>query len=592
MSSAKASVRESVRRLSAQLGDEAFGLFSEPAGAASLEGRRYSAGDGSSLPGHKARKIAPEPADEPADPECLAPVQSFTSILHPTPHSLASSVFSSNLLSFISSSCSAAVLHVIFSSLQWVSDRTNLKLSSLSPFVGIILFLVQVLILRRKDAEVRAKLLIRIPVAVVITALIFVLAGGDVGAFCAPLVCLMLVGATSSSYPIEPSPKESFAKYVLSTLPMSIVFTLCAFPPAYAVAIPGQMLSDSPAWYTAWCGIGYPMFAFLFRKAMLSYFIADARKSVKAGKMTPEGLVPYISNVSFNLSAALMFGNIMLMYLSSSKRFALISSLTSVFTEISGKIYAVWATRQAMAQYLIAVRRNSALMAKMLVKANTEPGVRGAIHVKNDGSRIVELMAREMELTEKLQNRDQLIVMLQQEVERLGGDVNLPREKSGVLEEVDENDEKFSEEYWKEIQTMFALRWNNEIIAEKASIATAAYATKLIVASPHSTTDQIMIFLIFAVCELVADTLLVYCLDKYYGIPFLRLPISDLRDEEYWLGVVKSTLTVVMVGFYFHHAHESSLQWFPRGVVPGLLNATNATVCRQVITEIITEVCT
>ncbi len=114
---------------------------------------------------------------------------------------------------------------------------------------------------------------------------------------------------------------------------------------------------------------------------------------------------------------------------------------------------------------------------------------------------------------------------------------------------------------------MFAVRWNNEIIAEKCSIITGGYVSKVIVKSPHSLKTQIVLAVIFYITEFVADTLTVLFMDKWYGVPFLRLPReSNLWTKKYWLELLLISMIMVSATLEFYFAYETT-----RGLSPDVI---------------------
>ena len=80
---------------------------------------------------------------------------------------------------------------------------------------------------------------------------------------------------------------------------------------------------------------------------------------------------------------------------------------------------------------------------------------------------------------------------------------------------------------------------------------------------------------VFFITEMVADTLLVYCLDKWYNVPFLKLPPPpSVTSREYWMDIAKSSLIMTSMMFAFQFAQGTSVRWFP-DVVDVVSNATS-----------------
>jgi hypothetical protein len=120
----------------------------------------------------------------------------------------------------------------------------------------------------------------------------------------------------------------------------------------------------------------------------------------------------------------------------------------------------------------------------------------------------------------------------------------------------DEVDEKMTELYWRNQLCMFAIRWHNEIIAEKCCIINGGFTTKVLIKGPHSTPVQLLIFAIFYGFEIIADWLLVYVLVEYFDVPFLNLRVtSDMREPQNRLQLAQISCILVVGTFGFLHAY-------------------------------------
>ena len=99
-----------------------------------------------------------------------------------------------------------------------------------------------------------------------------------------------------------------------------------------------------------------------------------------------------------------------------------------------------------------------------------------------------------------------------------------------------------------------AARWSQDIVAEKSCILVAAFIYLFDLLGTASTRDLLEITVIFYGFEIVTDVLLVYVLDKYFDLPFLRLPRKNLKD------LVKETVvlsqTVISCAFGLKIAHS------------------------------------
>jgi hypothetical protein len=134
-------------------------------------------------------------------------------------------------------------------------------------------------------------------------------------------------------------------------------------------------------------------------------------------------------------------------------------------------------------------------------------------------------------------------------------------------DEVQNEDEKMTPEFWAEILAMLAIRWSQEIIVEKSCIIYGAVVTMLIdaVKSPHSKTVQLQLLAIFYSCELVADFLLVFVLDGRFSVPFLRIPQPSARSKQFWKDAAQGVLPLLGTLFPLIYAHHSVTQWIGDG---------------------------
>lgn len=114
---------------------------------------------------------------------------------------------------------------------------------------------------------------------------------------------------------------------------------------------------------------------------------------------------------------------------------------------------------------------------------------------------------------------------------------------------------------------MLATRWTQEIIVENGCIVLSCWLSRQfsVVGSDRSWSDQLYIFAVFFACEVVADGAVVYGLDRWLGVPFLRVPLPSLREKSRFAETLTSMLTLFGVILCFKYAHHSTNQWFGGG---------------------------
>jgi hypothetical protein len=312
----------------------------------------------------------------------------------------------------------------------------------------------------------------------------------------------------------------------------------------FAVTIPGRLLAKHPKSYALYCGAGYPAFGFVIRKSGMAYMTDLFLGQVADGQTSPEDVVPFLSTVSYNISAALSFGNIVLLFMTDDDTLAAVSSVVSIFTETAGKMYVVWATWRAMSGYLDAVvSQKSGKLGEMIARAQAEAEVGRAIDLARSDD-------EEGDSTPAAQEEDA--------------------------------DEKKTLPHWLDVLTMLALRWYNEIIAEKNCLLVAAFATKVILHSKRSLLAHTRLSAIFYGTEFVTDGAVVYSLGKYFGVPILRLPPQpSMRTGEYWFKIIQTSLTLAIYLFAYKYAASATAKWFADDVIDDALfalgNSTSTT---------------
>jgi hypothetical protein len=444
----------------------------------------------------------------------------IASALTLTSQSLWDHTLSSNGKAFLISSFSLPLSLAIFALLEFAGTLVYVHMATASAFVVLGFILVVIRLMRRNDELYRKEFTVMLPVMCLVSAGILHAFDGNTGHYTTLLVFLTLsIQSCVGCWVWEESPRPNIVTYWLSCLPTAIVLTVVAYLPPLAVAIPGRLLEEEPKLYTLWCGLGYPLFAFALRKLALTHFVNLARTKVAQGAWDPSDVVPFIGNSFFCVSASLLYGNVMLMYLSHSVEYALVTSAASVLIETAGKIYAVYVTLK---------QRD--------------------LKVKARFKRMKRRVARSVRLsTDKDEDQGR------------------------------EVDETLTDEYWEDLFAMYAVRWNMEIIAEKCCILSCAFATKLFVQSSHSGAEQFAIAAIFYLFEVMADACLVYCLNRWWSIPFLRLPkASGLKTEKGKMDLLIVGLIVTAGVFNFLHAYGSVLEWFG-DKTRHLPNASNST---------------
>ena len=278
----------------------------------------------------------------------------------------------------------------------------------------------------------------------------------------------------------------------------------------YALVIPTRLLakSENDVLTLLVTGLVFPGCAFLTRKVtakvIYKFIMADLTG-------TQEEKIQFYSNWMKFMSSFIMFMPTVLLYLNTTPKFALISALGQLATEILGKAWIVWATKRSFDDVLAAVinearNRANGRLARVAVLASQEPGSRedvdsaastlsGARVLSEDGSESEEAaVARNMEKRAK----------------RL-----------------------------KYALAMMAVRFQGELVAEKGSIVSAAIAALLYLRDlVDATPSQLAgIAVIFFVVESIADVILVYLLHNFFEVPMLSaIPSVNVLSKDNLVG--------------------------------------------------------
>jgi hypothetical protein len=265
--------------------------------------------------------------------------------IHCPPQSHATFLIQYNKKSILVMTVSLLGLTVLLPPSTWLASTVNLSRACLYAFEGMLLFILQCRFMRRKDKRLVKEFPLTFSTAVAATTLILIVSRGDTSYFSMPLVALMFILSSFSQWFYEQNPRPNILGYFASCVPTALVCTIGEFLPSYAVAVPGIALSGAPLLYSVWCGVGYPFLSLLFRIFCMNYFSNYIHNLVKQERMAPSGVVPYLSTVSFIVGTSLMFGNNVLLYLSSSVGYAASASAFAILTEIAGKLYSVYIIR-------------------------------------------------------------------------------------------------------------------------------------------------------------------------------------------------------------------------------------------------------
>ncbi|GMI36875.1 hypothetical protein TeGR_g6668 [Tetraparma gracilis] len=217
--------------------------------------------------------------------------------------------------------------------------------------------------------------------------------------------------------------------------------------------------------------------------------------------------------------------------------FAIIGACFSIVTEVAGKMYVVYGTQKLLKDYKKKIEKGSKV-GRAFVRVQAEPGI----------ARVVVSKRETEEDAGRDENTDQAEVGVQSPAEEKDGDVP------------SEDEDELWLENWHDSLTMLGIRWSREIVVEKITIIFAAFLTisdTVGIAKIEGRTlgVQLALLCVFLGTELIADALLVYALDRWYNVPFLRIPRPSVRSWVFWTETVNTTIPPVGVMLYFAYAY-------------------------------------
>lgn len=495
-------------------------------------------------------------------------------------------------LSFVVVSC--ALLAVIVKPSHWVATELGWKVESADGFFAIIWFFVGVRFMRRKDKIYAREWKYTQPSLVVVSALILLLLGGNAGIYTAPLAALALTVSGWSKWLVvpkvdSPQPRPNPIKFFFKRIPTAVALTLVGFTPPYLVVIPGVLLADNPVGYSAWCGVGYPFLSMLIRKTITSYFIHHTLSQVKAGRIEAKNVVPYLAVTTFAIGFSIMSGNVMLLYISESVKYAALNSILAILTECLGKLYTVFMIvktaklKQRMIKNMQSKMTISSIKRAVSINFDKSPlGKNNRVAPGTDSGSAESFTESEKEAGSPDSPHISAMEKMKTAASRTKG-VNA---FEAVHEKVKSKRDMEEQEHLEDELTLFAVRLVNEMVAEKVCIVVGALTTTFLEDFPHDSATVIQFMAIFMCAEILADAILVFILVKYFDVPILRLPREDWKwlSPEFWTSMFETATLTVSGIFYFIHAYGSARVWFtateataPNGL-DGLVNATNVTL--------------
>ena len=171
-----------------------------------------------------------------------------------------------------------------------------------------------------------------------------------------PIAASMYALASSSKYVYSrfKGIKTSYAKTLIGCIAFTLVTTVLNLSPSFAVLIPARYLVPAhPYWYIVVTGIAFPAFTFVMRKVTLAYYLGMIRKKVERGELPVEQVLAKYATISKIVTVCLQLANIVMMYFSESKAACMLTAMLSILTEVGGRVYVVYMSRQDVKKHFV-----------------------------------------------------------------------------------------------------------------------------------------------------------------------------------------------------------------------------------------------
>jgi hypothetical protein len=401
--------------------------------------------------------------------------------------------------------------------------------------------------------------------------------------------------ASTSCYPMCPEPRGPFLNYAKKQFMASLSIHGLVVLYIYCLIIPTRMLAESDGehseeWTIFVTGFVFPGLAFMFRKFMISVVQKITNSTEDLDHLER---LQMLSRFTRMVSSAIFFVPSVLLYFNTNLKFALLSALSQLITEVVGKSWVIWATKQGFHAYLNAVHGTSGAMSSKkivvsnaLLKLSQEPGVNNDIREVNPAVyRAENEVLRTENAALKTRNEEMAnnIKELKRELKKYKNNGDDSGDDDGEFEEVADafdsgEEEKVAE--WEEKNeegedeaevasgdggdgiyssglsaaeeqerlelirrgkqynyalSMIALRWNSEIIAEKGSLVCGALVAFLYFGEMVETSEETLanIGLLYFLIEGLSDVAFVKTVTTFFDVPMLTaVPQSDILSTD------------------------------------------------------------
>jgi hypothetical protein len=290
---------------------------------------------------------------------------------------------------------------------------------------------------------------------------------------------------------------RSWPKRFVGAFITPLVICILGLVPPFIQTLSVHLLSEKyPVINALVTGVCFPGFEFMIRKAALTYFANEFQAKCDAGAISASVMARAFQKTCFVVSTQLLFSTVTLMYLNTTWELSLLSSSSSILIEVCGKLWVCFITNRRMGAYI----------KKKLTSMSTSANEAYEATEANDAD----------------------------DADEEGGE---------------------TDERWRNFLDLMAMRWGEEIIAEKICIVVGAVVAHLFLDVTLTAGALSVIFACFFCNEQIADTALVGSLDKFYNVPFLARELESIYQKRTVEDGIFMGLTCLAGTTGLHYAH-------------------------------------
>jgi hypothetical protein len=298
--------------------------------------------------------------------------------------------------------------------------------------------------------------------------------------------------------------RKNFIKFCWRQFLLAVLMHGCFIAFIFGIVISTRLLAASTyehsgRWTVIVTGVVIPAAAFMLRKASVTFahkhIYDDNQTMMDRAHWTEKDRLRLYRHLTSIVSVLILFVPTVLLYFNTSLKYALSSACFQLVTEVGGKCYLVWALKRGFDDFVNTVenqkRGKFAAATKFATRVIQEPGVNKDVQ----------------------RARSSLSSTLSDEEEEEDEDEQLRTKR-----EIEIRDKQL-----RRALRMLAVRWNGEIVAEKASIICGGVVAVLYFDDfvEAEAMGLALIGLVYFAFEAVTDGIFSHVMDEYMEVPML-----------------------------------------------------------------------